>query len=235
VWVVGSAVLTLVFMVLGLFVSVITRYDPSEHTDEYSFLARNFAGEPVRWNPCEPIHYVVNIAKAPAGSLEDVHEAVSRVSRATGIAFRYDGFSDEDPSRRRFVYQPGRYGDRWAPVLIAWVDPDESDIAFSTQGHTAAGVAAPLGPPDGEEILVSGWIAINADDPNPPGFDTIDGQGPVVLHELGHVMGLDHVQTRGQLMEGSGGGVVDFGPGDLAGLEQLGREAGCLTTPPTPG
>ncbi len=87
------------------------------------------------------------------------------------------------PTERRNAYQPGRYGDVWAPVLIAWVDPDESSIEFSTEGHTAAGVAAPLVSSAGSDILVSGWIAVNADDPNDPGFDSIDDQGPVVLHE----------------------------------------------------
>jgi hypothetical protein len=32
-------------------------------------------------------------------------------------------------------------------------------------------------------------------------------------------------------MEPSGGGMTDYGPGDLAGLDDLGRSAGCLTTP----
>jgi hypothetical protein len=35
----------------------------------------------------------------------------------------------------------------------------------------------------------------------------------------------------GELMEPSGGGVSDFGPGDLEGLRALGRSAGCLVTP----
>jgi hypothetical protein len=33
-------------------------------------------------------------------------------------------------------------------------------------------------------------------------------------------------------MEPYGGGVTDYGPGDLEGLSRLGRESGCLTTPP---
>ena len=86
---------------------------------------------------------------------------------------------------------------------------------------TAAGVAAPQVPSDGSDLLVSGWVAINADDPNGPGFGWIGAQGPVVLHELGHVMGLDHVKVEGELMEGAGGGVTDFGPGDLEGLRIL--------------
>lgn len=234
-WVIGSAVLTVFFMGAAALVSFVTRYDPDDHTHEYGFLAADARGEPIRWNPCEPIHYVVNLGLAPEGSMQDVQEAVRRVSVATGIEFDYDGLSDEVPERRRFVYQPDRYGDRWAPVLIAWVDPDDTDISFKRDGHTAAGVAAPLVPPDGGDVLVSGWIAINLADPNPPGFNFVGAQGPVVLHELGHVMGLDHVESTGELMEPSGGGVTDFGAGDLEGLERLGRPQGCLTTPSTPG
>jgi hypothetical protein len=44
-------------------------------------------------------------------------------------------------------------------------------------------------------------------------------------------MGLGHVDADGQLMEPSGGWMRDFGPGDLAGLEELGVEAGCLQVP----
>jgi hypothetical protein len=230
-WVVGSAILTIVFLVGTLFASVLTRDAPTGSPDEYRFLARNFSGEPIRWNPCEPIHYVVNLADAPPGSMADVDESIERVSLATGIEFVYDGETDEMPQQRRDSYQPGRYGDEWAPVLIAWVDPDDSPISFSAEGHTAAGVASPQVPADGGDILVSGWVAINADDPNGPGFGWLGAQGPVVLHELGHVMGLDHVKVNGELMEGSGGGVTDFGPGDLEGLRILGRSSGCLTTP----
>ncbi len=235
VWVIGSAVLTIFFMGAAAVVSFMTRYDPDDHTHEYLFLDTDSSGEPFRWNPCEPIHYVVNLGLAPEGSMQDVQEAVRRVSIATGVEFDYDGPTDEMPEEDRFAYQPDRYGDRWAPVLIAWVDPADTDIAFKSGSHTAAGVAAPMVPFFGGDVLVSGWVAINLRDPNPPGFDFVGAQGPVVLHELGHVMGLNHVQNTGELMEPSGGGVTDFGVGDLEGLQRLGREQGCLTTPDTPG
>ena len=81
---------------------------------------------------------------------------------------------------------------------------------------------------------MSGVVAINAADPNPPGFASPGAQGPVVLHELAHVLGLGHIKAQGELMEPSGGGVIDFGPGDLEGLRQLGSSAGCLATPAVP-
>ena len=54
----------------------------------------------------------------------------------------------------------------------------------------------------------------------------------VVQHELGHVMGLGHVHARGEVMSKPADPLVtDWGPGDLAGLVQLGRSQGCQVTP----
>jgi hypothetical protein len=195
----------------------------------FLFLDRTDQGTPTRWNPCEPIHYVVNASLAPPDSIADVHEAVSRISAATGIPFEYEGITDEEASIYREIYQPDRYGARWAPVLIAWADPDDSDIPFESGDRIAAGVAVPRIPPTRfEDVYVSGWIAINADDPNPPGFDLPGEQGPVILHELGHLMGLGHVKTVGELMNPSGGGVTDLAAGDREGLRELGASGGCI-------
>ncbi len=218
--------------VVGGVVSDLSR--PRGTTDEYQFLA-TMAGKPVRWNPCTPIHYVVNVSLAPAGSIEDVHAAVVRVTAATGVSFVYDGLTDEVPQRDRSSYQPDRYGDRWAPVVIAWVSQSQTDIPFQKGDEYFAAVARPLGPPDGTAQFVSGWVVINAADPNPPGWAYTGSQGPTVLHELGHVMGLDHVTSKAELMEPAGGYMTDFGPGDLAGLERLGRDQGCLVTPTPSG
>ena len=209
-------------------------FEGAEGTEEtggpgFLFLDRTEQGTPTRWNPCDPIHYVVNATLAPPGSVEDVHEAVRRVTAATGIEFDFEGTTDEESTIYRESYQPDRYGDRWAPVLIAWADPDDSDIPFERGDRVAAGVAVPVIPSTRlEDLYVTGWIAINADDPNPPGFSFPGQQGPVILHELGHLMGLGHVRTRGELMHPAGGGVVDFGQGDLEGLRQVGADGGCF-------
>jgi len=198
---------------------------------DYTFIMTT-GGDPVRWNPCTPIHYVLGREGLTPGAIEDVHGAIERITDITGIEFTYDGLTDEVPSRNRRSYQPGRYGARWAPVLIAWVHPDDTDIPFTEDGQEAAAVASPQLPDGGSgDEYVSGWVAVDAEDPNPSGFSLPGMQGPVVLHELGHVLGLGHASSNGNLMEPSGGGVTTFGPGDLAGLEHLGRDAGCLTTP----
>jgi len=217
--------------IVGGVVSDLTR--PRGTTSEYQFLA-TAGGKPVRWNPCEPIHYVVNVSRGPEGSIQDVQEAIDKVSAATGVVFQYDGLTDEIPQRDRSPYQPDRYGDRWAPVVIAWATQSQTDIPFQKGDEYFAAVARPLGPPDGTPQFVSGWVVVNASDPNPTGWAYTGSQGPTVLHELGHIMGLDHVASKAELMEPAGGFMTDFGPGDLAGLEQLGSDQGCLVEP-TPG
>jgi hypothetical protein len=120
-------------------------------------------------------------------------------------------------------------------VLIGWVDPRTSSFDFEPGGREAAGVAGPLyARPGPSTVYVSGVVALNVADPNPPGFGSEGAQGPVVLHELAHVLGLGHFDAQGELMEPSGGGMTGFGPGDLQGLRELGSSAGCLTTPPAP-
>jgi hypothetical protein len=230
----GISLLLAALVILGAAGQPLIRaWQARGRSHEFTFMAMH-GSEPVRWNPCEPIHYVVNLGAAPAGSLADVQAAALELSGATGIVFAYDGLSEEVPSLGRDPYQPDRYGDRWAPVLIGWVDPTESSFDFDPGGREAAGVAGPLTAGALQDIYVSGVVAINVADPNPPGFGSPGSQGPVLLHELAHVLGLGHIKVQGELMEPSGGGVVDFGPGDLEGLRQLGRAAGCQTTPEMP-
>src|SRR5689334_20722703 len=61
------AILTAVAVIgsLGLVGGVVQDFTrPKGSSDEYRFLA-TVGGKPVRWNPCEPIHYVVNQQEAP--------------------------------------------------------------------------------------------------------------------------------------------------------------------------
>ena len=205
-----------------------------ERPEDYAFIAST-DGDPYRWNPCAPIHYVINFQDAPPGALQDVTAVATRVNAATGIELVYDGPTDELPSRSRSAYQPDRYGERWAPVLIAWVSVVPGDDSeWSRPGTQFAGLSTPLAAPGTIGVYVSGWIVINAEQIGPPGFDFPDDEGPVLQHEFGHVIGLGHTSEWGELMNFSGGGVTNWGPGDLEGLTKLGRDEGCLRTPAVP-
>ena len=72
--------------------------------------------------------------------------------------------------------------------------------------------------------LVTGSVVIDGadmaelmDGPNGP-----DAVRAVILHELGHLVGLDHVDDRDELMYPEHIAQRTFGPGDRAGLAELG-------------
>jgi hypothetical protein len=174
------------------------------------------------YDPCRPVHYVVRPDNAPPGADQLVQEAVARVSAATGLRFVNDGLTSEAPSDDRETYQPDLYGQRWAPVLIAWSNPEESPgLAGDVDGLGGSGYAYMEGQP---YVLVAGQVALDA-----PDFAEIlqwpDGSKygrAVIMHELAHVVGLDHVDDPTQLMNPEGTGITEFAAGDLAGLAVLG-------------
>jgi hypothetical protein len=201
---------------------------PSSH---YAFLAHD-GDRPVRYDPCTPIHYVANVALGPANALADLQEAVRRISAVTGISFVYDGPSAEVPAAHRGITENPRYPG-WPPVLIGWANPSDSDLF--TPGAIGEGGSTWYGTP-GHEVYVTGVIVLDASQNNrlAPGFGG-SSLGAVLMHELGHLVGLDHVTDPSQLMYPT---VTEkpaaWGAGDTAGLAMLGRSNGCLTEPSPP-
>ena len=176
----------------------------------------------VAYDPCRPVHYVVRPDLAPAGTDQLVQESVAAVSAATGLRFVYDGTTTEAPSKDREAYQPERYGRKWAPVLIAWSTPEE---ATELAGRIAGtGGSSAIQVPGEPYVYVTGQVQLDA-----PGLtETLAfPEGPalvraIIMHELAHVVGLDHVNDPTQLMHAENSGQLDFGAGDRAGLALLG-------------
>jgi hypothetical protein len=205
---------------------------PPPGSGGYAFLSRTDTGAPVAYDPCRPITYVVRPQGAPPDGDRAIREAIAAVSTATGLAFVDGGRTDEAPSDKRPAYQPDRYGQRWAPLLIAWSTPAESPVlAGATAGYGGSTAETLTAGDSVQSAYVSGSVVLDG----PQLRDVARRQGPdevraIVEHELGHVVGLDHVPDRHQLMYPENNpGITAYGTGDLRGLARLG------SGPCTPG
>ncbi len=185
-------------------------------------------GRPVRWDPCRPVHWVSSTAAGPAGGLAVLKASVARVSRLTGTTWVYDGAVSTVPSTGWLPRSPGRY----PPVLIGWATPRSSDLlrgrAASVVGMTRTvwfGTVDAAGAKKG--ATRAAVVALDATDRMP--LQGGSSWTATTLHELGHVVGLDHAADRRQLMAPVlPRTAADFQAGDRAGLVRVGRAAGCV-------
>jgi hypothetical protein len=215
---------------------VLTRAGTVAASGSYAFLSKAANGRPMRYDPCSAVRYVINPAGAPAGAVDEVREAFRRLGSATGIQFVDAGTTTESHVRigtgTRPSYQPSRYGvGGWAPILISWVTAaDEPILAGNVLGY---GGSTSYWTSLTDQAYVTGEVVFDRDlSLVRPGFGAGLTRGNLVQHEIGHVAGLDHVQDRGQVMYPSisQSSPDGYGPGDRAGLAQLGAQAGCLRT-----
>jgi hypothetical protein len=183
---------------------------------EHAFL-QTVGGEPVAYTSCRQIRVAVYPAGGPADAEQLVRDAVAQVRRATGLDIVVTGSFGGNAPNWDFEAGPVHPDD---PISVSWQDGDA--IAELTDHTAGLGGSRVLETPGGTRRLVAGTIALSRDY-----YDTLGDRSEglaVLLHEFGHVLGLDHVSSRRELMHPVvSGDLTSYGPGDLEGLRALGR------------
>jgi hypothetical protein len=203
-----------------------------------------------RWNPCQTIVYRVNPTYLSSNSttrakaIAEVKEAFKRASAATGITFKYAGTSTQIPKNT----SSNRWHERMssAEIVVAWVNQTKSDAKTNLLGRTSSGAYSAgtggyaykywrSGSDPWRGVTGRGFVVLDARQNSKfaPGFGSGATRGSLLLHEIGHALGLLHVGATSQTMYPTvlKRSSTGYYSGDATGLKKLGRTSGCITTP----
>lgn len=167
---------------------------------EYRF-ERCWDGQPIGWGRCATVTVSVDPSGAPAPLRADTTDVLGQLSDATGLRFRS-------------VTSAGQISIGWASTIVSPGNgpADKAGVTRVRARSSAAGA-----------VLVSGAIQVSS---RLTGGVGPNGEVPVLLHELGHAVGLGHYLGP-EVMNPVDQGYATYQSGDLAGLARLYPPGGC--------
>jgi hypothetical protein len=201
---------------------------PQGPADAWTLWETGRPGVAFRWDPCTVVRYRTHLDGAPAAMTGNVTEAVHRLASATGLRFvdmgatSYSG-TFADPDQHSWPND--------IDLLITVADEaDAPGLAGNTVGYadiTPGGWTTTDARIDRAEVVLERQFVATA----PTGFGTTQaGSAELLLHELGHAVGLGHTSVAGQVMFPTlgSGQPPQYQNGDLNGLARVGAAGGCL-------
>lgn len=222
-------------------VSVKPPYTPIGNPKDYDFIHGKSVSSNYRFNPCQKIRYRLNTSDVGPAANPLIKQALTQVTWATGIKFKYVGKSNaipyNMPKRKRYP--------RGTDLVIAFATHSEVPdfVRRSAAGFGGPRWLFPARNSSGRRVWMTSeaGVTLSTDYWN-NGFahsffdNTRATIGELMLHEVGHAVGLDHVPNAPQeIMNGRGyyrypDGYYKglFNLGDLKGLSKVGLEQGCL-------
>jgi len=180
------------------------------------------AGRPAGWARCRPVYVVANPAGIPEGERADFHAmmryALDAVSAATGQDWVHVG-------RTAYRAIDGSSVNRILGVVtVTFMSAPDPDDAAAAWANTVLG----RNPATGAVTYLAGSVNLNAQRlVNDVGGQVTPLVATTLMHELGHIAGLDHVADRSQLMSAVYEAPPEptyeqFRDGDRAGLARVG-------------
>jgi hypothetical protein len=213
-----STRLPLALLAVLMAVVLVSQLGPTDDDRDptYAFLGGD---PPVTYSSCRLIQVAVYPAGGPPDAEKLVREAVTQMRAATGLDIVVIGAFGGHAPNWNFEAAPVYPDD---PISVSWQDGDA--IAELTDDTAGLGGSRVMTNPNGSKRRVAGTIALSRHY-----YAQLTGRGDhdealaVLLHEFGHVFGLDHVDSPRELMYDENNDLDSFGPGDLEGLRRLGQ------------
>ncbi len=182
----------------------------------FRFLA-DHDGRPLAWSRCRPITWKLNAGGVDGAVVEVVRDAVDRMAASSGFSFAERGVTDAVEGSSTDV--PETLG---VDLLVEIVPDDATDLLSGSEW--ARTDVRPVNGRIGQAIVA---ISVTADGRLAVGYGPLSW-GALVMHEIGHVLGLAESDDPDDLMYpvlGEGSGRIS--PDDRAGLKALADAGGC--------